>query len=82
MIDGQEISTKYAKQLHALKEKYERYLAAQRKEANPRDAHLFALEMKHKGELPDLSVKDVVLQLAGELPTYWTDPYGVTREPA
>ena len=50
---------------------YQKYLSTGRKEAGPREAHLFALAMAHKGITYGRSVSDIVVTLAGELPPYW-----------
>ena len=52
-------------------EGYAHYLKTGRKDRSPREAHMFALAMAHKGVRFNRSVSDIVMELEGELPTYW-----------
>jgi hypothetical protein len=54
-----------------MQEGYAHYIEAGRKNRSPREAHLFALEMAHKGVRFDRSVIEIVMELEGELPNYW-----------
>jgi len=60
------------KERKAMLEGYARYLADGRKERAPRTAHVFALMMLHQGITYGRSVRDIVLDLEGALPAYWT----------
>jgi hypothetical protein len=51
---------------------YDRFVADGKRERGPRTAHLFALAMLHKGISYGRSVRDVILELEGRLPTYWS----------
>ena len=53
-------------------EGYARFVAEGRKERGPRTAHVFALSMLHKGITYGRSVRDIILTLEGELPSYWS----------
>ena len=61
-----------AKEHRAMLESYARYIADGRKERGPRTAHLFALAMLHKGITYGRGVRDIILALEGELPSYWS----------
>jgi hypothetical protein len=56
----------------AMIEGYARFVADGRKERGPRTAHLFALAMLHRGVTYGRSVQDIILELEGELPAYWS----------
>lgn len=60
------------KEHRAMIEGYARFIADGRRERGPRTAHVFALAMLHKGITYGRSVRDIVLQLEGELPSYWS----------
>jgi len=60
------------KEQRAMMEGYARFIADGRKERGPRTAHLFALAMMHKGITYGRSVRDIILALEGELPSYWS----------
>lgn len=53
-------------------EGYARFVADGRNERGPRTAHVFALAMLHKGITYGRSVRDIILELEGELPSYWS----------
>jgi hypothetical protein len=63
------------KEHRKLSESYRHYLEASRKEGNPREAHVFALSMAHRGVTFGKSIAEVVVELEGKLPGYWTDPH-------
>ena len=50
---------------------YKDYLSKKLVEGNPREAHLFALGMKHRGVTFGLPIREIVLMLEGGLPAYW-----------
>jgi hypothetical protein len=60
--------------LHDMQGHYREYLKVKRAEGNAREAHLFALAMKHRGVTFGLPVQEVVLALEGALPAYWPQP--------
>jgi hypothetical protein len=59
------------KQHREMVDGYAAYLSKFRREKSPREAHLFALAMAHKGVTYERSVSSIVLALEGELPAYW-----------
>ncbi len=61
------------KELRAMNESYARFIADGRKERGPRSAHVFALAMLHQGITYGRSVRDIIVDLEGELPAYWSD---------
>jgi hypothetical protein len=60
------------KEHRAMVDGYDRFVADGKRERGPRTAHLFALAMLHKGISYGRSVRDVILELEGRLPTYWS----------
>jgi hypothetical protein len=56
-----------------MRDAYQNYLQQGRKLHCPREAHLFALAMRLKGETFRRTVAEVVVELEGELPSYWTE---------
>jgi hypothetical protein len=56
---------------------YKKFLDARKADSSPREAHIFALALKHKGEQDDRTVEDIVRELVGVLPDYWTDPFNL-----
>ena len=63
-----------------LRDQYEKFLHEGHKLGSPREAHLFALAMRHRGLTFNRSVEQVVVELAGDLPLYWSDPFHL-KEP-
>lgn len=59
------------KEHRAMIDGYERFVVDGKKERGPRTAHVFALAMLHKGITYGRSVRDIVLELEGGLPSYW-----------
>ncbi len=59
---------KLRKQMH---EDFEKYLAHGKKIRSPREAHVFALAMAHKGITYSRSIEQVIMGLEGALPAYW-----------
>jgi hypothetical protein len=60
-----------AKEHRQMLESYKLYLAGEKKEGTPREAHIFALATKHKGVTFGKSVAAIVIELEGSLPAYW-----------
>ncbi len=50
---------------------YNHFLAMHQKQGSPREAHLFALELAHKGMTFGKTVGEIIMELEGSLPTYW-----------
>jgi hypothetical protein len=74
MIDGQDSEKVARKASVKMRDEYENFLQRGQKIHCPREAHLFALAMRFKGESFGRTGEQVVMELEGELPSYWTDP--------
>jgi hypothetical protein len=59
-----------AREHRAMIEGYARFVAD--KGRGPRTAHVFALMMLHKGITYGRSVSEIILELEGQLPAYWS----------
>jgi hypothetical protein len=74
MDDGTNVSRADTKALRDVHEAYKQYLASRWHERSPRAAHMFALSMAHKGDTMGTTIKEIVLELEGQLAIYWTPP--------
>jgi hypothetical protein len=64
-------SRKAAPKMEEIKDAYQKFISERQLHGTPTAAHQFALFMLFKGVALDLSVRELVLELEGELPAYW-----------
>jgi hypothetical protein len=63
-----------ARFVREMREGYTAFLKKRQLEPSPQSAHQFALAARHTGVSFHRSVAEIVIQLEGVLPAYWSAP--------